>query len=253
MKKLLSLLLIPIILVGCQKAPAQQNNQSEPDQAKVIDSEDPVPDLKKEAKKPMTTQEQEQFFQAVENGNISEITSFIEDGANINSVNQEGRTAAMIATYNNDPESVKLLIENGADVNIQDSMKNNPFLYAGAEGYLEIVKLTIDAGADPMLLNRFGGTALIPASEHGYVDVVKELLEQTEIDVNHVNDLGWTAILEAIVLGDGGKKQQETLRLLISHGADVNIPDSNGVTPLQHAKKLGYKKISDILLDAGAN
>ncbi|TRZ39024.1 ankyrin repeat domain-containing protein [Niallia circulans] len=242
-----------IILAGCQKAPAQQNNQSEPEHTKANDSEEPVPSLKTEAEEPMTTQEKEQFFQAVEIGNISEITSFIEDGADINSVDQEGRTAAMLATYNNDPETVKLLINNGADVNIQDNMKNNPFLYAGAEGYLEIVKLTINAGADPKLLNRFGGTALIPASEHGYVYVVKELLEQTDIDVNHVNDLGWTAILEAVVLGNGGKHQQDTLQLLITHGADVNIPDSNGVTPLQHAKKLGYKKISDILLDAGAN
>ncbi|MCE4050097.1 MULTISPECIES: ankyrin repeat domain-containing protein [Bacillaceae] len=200
----------------------------------------------------MSNQEKEQFFQAVETGNISEITSFIEKGIDINSVDQEGRTAAMVATYNNDPETVKLLIENGADVNIQDNMKNNPFLYAGAEGYLEIVKLTINAGADPKLVNRFGGTALIPASEHGYVDVIKELLDNTDIDVNHVNNLGWTAMLEAIVLSDGGENQQETIQLLIKHGADVNIPDSNGVTPLQHAKELGFTEIKDILIDAGA-
>ncbi|MCM3031535.1 ankyrin repeat domain-containing protein [Niallia sp. MER 6] len=200
----------------------------------------------------MSNQEKEQFFQAVETGNISEITNFIEKGIDINSVGQEGRTAAMVATYNNDPETVKLLIENGADVNIQDNMKNNPFLYAGAEGYLEIVKLTINAGADPKLVNRFGGTALIPASEHGYVDVIKELLDNTDIDVNHVNNLGWTAMLEAIVLSDGGENQQETIQLLIKHGADVNIPDSNGVTPLQHAKELGFTEIKDILIDAGA-
>ncbi|MEK4666339.1 ankyrin repeat domain-containing protein [Niallia sp. FSL R7-0271] len=200
----------------------------------------------------MSNQEKEQFFQAVETGNISEITSFIEKGIDINSVDQEGRTAAMVATDNNDPETVKLLIENGADVNIQDNMKNNPFLYAGAEGYLEIVKLTINAGADPKLVNRFGGTALIPASEHGYVDVIKELLDNTDIDVNHVNNLGWTAMLEAIVLSDGGENQQETIQLLIKHGADVNIPDSNGVTPLQHAKELGFTEIKDILIDAGA-
>ncbi|MGG4467092.1 ankyrin repeat domain-containing protein [Paenibacillus alvei] len=200
----------------------------------------------------MSNQEKEQFFQAVETGNISEITSFIEKGIDINSVDQEGRTAAMVATYNNDPETVKLLIENGADVNIQDNMKNNPFLYAGAEGYLEIVKLTINVGADPKLVNRFGGTALIPASEHSYVDVIKELLDNTDIDVNHVNNLGWTAMLEAIVLSDGGEHQQETIQLLIKHGADVNIPDSNGVTPLQHAKELGFTEIKDILIDAGA-
>lgn len=252
MKKLLILFLMAIILVGCQKSPDQQESQTASDQ--MTSEEETVTDKNKEveSEEPMTTQDKELFFQAVENGNISKITSFIKDGADINSVNQEGRTAAMIATYNNDSETVKLLIENGADVNIQDNMKNNPFLYAGAEGYLEIVKLTAEAGADPKLLNRFGGTALIPASEHGYVEVVKALLENTDIDVNHVNDLGWTAMLEAVVLGNGGKNQQETIELLINHGADVNIPDSNGVTPLQHAKELGFTEIRDILLDAGA-
>ncbi|MFP9129848.1 ankyrin repeat domain-containing protein [Niallia sp. BSM11] len=250
MRTLLILFLATIILVGCQAAPEQQKTAN---QDKENNSEETMMKHKEaDSEEPMSNQEKEQFFQAVETGNISEITSFIEKGIDINSVDQEGRTAAMVATYNNDPETVKLLIENGADVNIQDNMKNNPFLYAGAEGYLEIVKLTINAGADPKLVNRFGGTALIPASEHGYVDVIKELLDNTDIDVNHVNNLGWTAMLEAIVLSDGGENQQETIQLLIKHGADVNIPDSNGVTPLQHAKELGFTEIKDILIDAGA-
>lgn len=158
----------------------------------------------------------------------------------------------MIATYNNDVETAKVLIKAGADVNIKDDMKNNPFLYAGAEGYIDILKLTIEAGADPAITNRYGGTALIPASEHGYVDVIKELLTHTDIDVNHVNNLGWTALLEAIISNDGDDKQQQTVQLLIEHDADVNIPDNNKVTPLQHAREKGFKEIEKILLKAGA-
>ncbi|AIF44968.1 ankyrin [Virgibacillus sp. SK37] len=158
----------------------------------------------------------------------------------------------MIATYANKPEAVKLLIEKGINIDLRDNMQNNPFLYAGAEGYLEILKLTIEAGADPILLNRYGGTALIPAAEHGHIDVIKELVENTEVDVNHINDLGWTALLEAIILSDGGEKQQETIQILIKHGADVNIPDNDGVTPLPHAKTKGYTEIVEILQQAGA-
>ncbi|MFD0829788.1 ankyrin repeat domain-containing protein [Neobacillus sp. M.A.Huq-85] len=194
----------------------------------------------------------EQFFKAVEKGNIAEINNLLNQGVNINSQDRVGRTALMIATYANDIETVKALIEKGADVNIQDHLKNNPFLYAGAEGYIGILKLTIEVGANPKLLNRYGGTALIPASEHGYVDVIKELLEKTEIDVNHINNLGWTALMEAIVLNDGGKKQQEAIKLLIEHGADVNIPDSKGVTPFQHANERNFEEIEKILLQAGA-
>lgn len=209
-------------------------------------------------KKPNTQEKEveidmnEQLIQAAERKETEIIKKLIEDGVDINTKDSEGRTATMIATYNNDVETAKFLIRAGADVNIQDNMKNNPFLYAGAEGYVEILKLTIEAGADPAMINRYGGTALIPASEHGYIVAIKEILTKTDIDVNHVNDLGWTALMEAIVLNDGGERQQEAIKLLIDHGADVNIPDRNNVTPLQHAREKGFKEIEQILVEAGA-
>jgi len=193
-----------------------------------------------------------QLIQASERKETVTVKRLIEEGANINTQDAKGRTATMIATYNKDAATVKVLVEAGADVNIQDQMKNSPFLYAGAEGYLEILKLTIGAGADPSITNRYGGTALIPASEHGYVDVVKELLTNTNIDVNHINNLGWTALMEAIILNNGGEKQQQTVQVLIDHGADVNIPDHDKVTPLQHARSKGFKEIERMLLAAGA-
>ncbi|MFF2286622.1 ankyrin repeat domain-containing protein [Peribacillus butanolivorans] len=194
----------------------------------------------------------EQLIQAAERKETETIKRLIEEGVDINTKDLEGRTATMIATYNNDVETTKVLIKAGADVNIQDNMKNNPFLYAGAEGYVEILKLTIEAGADPAMINRYGGTALIPASEHGHIDAIKELLTKTDIDVNHVNDLGWTALMEAIVLNNGGERQQQAIQLLIDHGADVNIPNRNNVTPLQHSREKEFKEIEQILLKAGA-
>ncbi|MBM7587410.1 ankyrin repeat protein [Bacillus pakistanensis] len=194
----------------------------------------------------------EQLIQAAGQKETDTIKRLIEEGVDINTQDSKGRTATMIATYNNDVETAKILIDAGADVNIQDDMENNPFLYAGAEGYIDILKLTIEAGADPSITNRYGGTALIPASEHGYVEVIKELLTKTDIDVNHVNNLGWTALMEAIVLNNGGEKQQLAIQWLIHHGADVNISDNNNVTPLQHAREQGFKEIEQILLKAGA-
>ena len=194
----------------------------------------------------------EQLLQAAERGEAETIKNLINEGVDINVQDSNGRTATMIAAYNNDVETAKVLIEAGADVNIQDDMKNNSFLYAGAEGYLDILKLTINAGADPAITNRYGGTALIPASEHGYVDVIQELLTKTDIDVNHINNLGWTALIEAIILNNGNGDQQKTVQLLIDHGADVNIPDKNNVTPLQHAQEKGFKEIEQILINAGA-
>lgn len=208
--------------------------------------------LNKGGNEEMATDLASQLFQAVEKRNIESLKKVINEKVDINAQDSNNRTALMMATYNQDVEAAKLLIDAGADVNIQDDMKNTPFLYAGAEGYLDILKLTIQAGADPTIVNRYGGTALIPATEHGYIDVIEELLTTTNIDVNHVNHLGWTALMEAIVLNDGNPTQQTAIQLLIDHGADVNISDKNNVSPLQHAKQKGFKDIEEILIAAGA-
>ncbi len=199
----------------------------------------------------MNNELNELLLQAAEDGEVATVKELVKQGANMNAQDSQGRTSVMIATYKNDPATVETLLEAGADVNIQDNMKNNPFLYAGAEGYLEILRLTIGAGADPSITNRFGGTALIPASEHGYIEVIKELLENTNINVNHVNNLGWTALMEAIILNNGNKTQQQVIQHLIDHGADVNIPDHDQVTPLQHAQERDFTEVEEILIKAG--
>ena len=208
--------------------------------------------LDKGGNEEMATDLTSQLFQAVEKGELDALQNALDQKVNINAQDSKKRTALMIATYNQDVEAVKLLIDAGANVNIQDDLLNTPFLYAGAEGYLDILKLTIQAGADPTIVNRYGGTALIPAAEHGHVEIIEELLNNTTINVNHVNLLGWTALMEAIILNNGNPIQQTVVQLLIDHGADVNIPDNDNVTPLQHAKKQGFKEIENILIEAGA-
>lgn len=201
---------------------------------------------------PQTIPGSNELFAAVQAKQSGNVAQLVRRGAKLDVQDTEGRTPAMVATYNNDFATAKVLIEAGADVNIRDKMLNNPFLYAGAEGYLDILKLTIKAGADPKLLNRFGGTALIPAGEHGHVEVIRELLTTTKIDVNHINTPGWTALLEAILLNNGGPRQQQAVQLLVDHGANVNIADKNGVTPLQHARAKGFSEIVRILESADA-
>ena len=197
----------------------------------------------------------EQLIRAAETGDIPTVQRLVRVGADINGRDAQGRTPVMAATQGNRVDTVRALIQMGADINIRDSRLDNPFLYAGAEGLMEILRLTIEAKADTTLTNRFGGTALIPAAERGHVEIVNELLTRTDVDVNHVNNLGWTALLEAIVLGNGGEKHQRIVQLLVDHGANINIPDKEGVTPLKHAQTRGFKEIERILLKAvaGAN
>ncbi len=100
-------------------------------------------------------------------------------------------------------------------------------------------------------LNHYDGTGLIRAADRGHVEIIKELLK-TDIVINHVNRLGWTALLEAIILGDGGPRHTEVVRLLVQAGADVNLADSDGVTPFTHARRQGYKEMMFILGSACA-
>ena len=192
----------------------------------------------------------EQLIQAAEAGDTTTVQQLLNEGADINGRDALGRTPVMAATHGNQVDVVRLLIQAGADINIRDNRMDNPFLYAGAEGLLDILKLAIDAGADTRLTNRFGGTALIPAAERGHVEMVQELLTRTDVDVNHVNNLGWTALLEAIILSDGGVRHQQIVQLLVDHGADVNIPDKDGITPLEHAQRRGFTEIVTILNNA---
>ena len=193
-----------------------------------------------------------ELLEAAERGDVAAISGALARGAAIDVRDGRGRTPAMAGTHARQTAAVAALLKAGADVNLRDDRLDNPFLYAGAEGLLDILRLAIAAGADPRITNRFGGTALIPAAERGHVEVVRELLARTKVDVNHVNNLGWTALLEAIVLSDGGPRHQRIVELLIAHGADVNIADRGGVTPLAHARSRGYTAIAAMLVKAGA-
>ncbi len=192
------------------------------------------------------TSRDEILIAAAQRGDAAAVKKLLGDGAGVRARDGGGRTALLAATHRNHVEIARLLIAAGADVNAKDNMEDSPFLYAGAEGRNDILKMTLAAGADLKSVNRYGGTALIPAAHHGHPETVKILLA-TAIDKDHVNKLGWTALLEAVVLGDGGKTHTEIVRLLVEAGANPNIPDRDGVTPLAHARKRGYSAIARIL------
>jgi hypothetical protein len=193
----------------------------------------------------------DELIAAAEIGDTARVTALLGQGADINGRDDRGRTPIMAATHGNQVATVAALVEAGADVNIRDDRLDNPFLYAGAEGLLEILRI-VAPRADTRIVNRYGGIAIIPAAERGHVEVMRFLLEHTDSNVNHVNNLGWTALLEAVILADGGPRHQEIVRLLLEHGADPAIADHDGVTPLAHARRMGFKEIEKLLVAGGA-
>jgi ankyrin repeat protein len=192
----------------------------------------------------------QQLIEAASRGDLATAKTLLAKGASLGTRDERGRTALMAATHANQVEVAAYLINAGADVNATDNIHDTPYLYAGAEGRLEILRLTLAAGADLKSTNRFGGTALIPACEKGHLENVRELLK-TPIDRNHVNRLGWTALMETAMKKNRGPVHTEITRLLLAAGADPNVPDHEGLTPLAHAERAGNKEIASLIRAAG--
>ncbi len=194
-----------------------------------------------------TSMQQENIIKSVENNDLRAVETALKNGVNVNTRDANKRSLLLIATENRHTKMATLLVGYGADVNQQDNKQDSPFLFAGASGQTGLVKLYLENGARFDVFNRYNGTALIPACERGHVETVKVLAQTEGFPINHVNRLGWTALMEAVILGDGSRKYQQIVQILKDNGADLNIPDREGTTPLQHARKMGYKEIAKIL------
>ena len=192
------------------------------------------------------------LLKAVMEADPHEISQLLEAGADINAADSHGRTPLMLATYSGNESIAGLLIARGADVNALDRQRYDMLTIAAVADDIALVRLAIRAGADAAAVTSpYDGTALIAAAHLGHVEVVSALVE-AGAPLDHINNIKWTALIEAIVLGDGGDRHQAVVRTLIEAGADVDLADGAGVTPLGLARQRGYRKIERMLVQAGA-
>lgn len=187
---------------------------------------------------------------AAESGRTAEVKALIAKGADLETRDSQGRTALLLAVAGNHVEMARVLLAAGASPNTQAANHDTPWLLAGASGRTDIIAAMLPLKPDLRLRNRYGGNALIPACERAHVETVKLLLT-SGIDVNHVNDLGWTCLLEIVILGDGGPRHQEVARLVLAAGADPNLADRDGLTPLAHARARGQAAVAELIEQAG--
>ncbi|MEU5975878.1 ankyrin repeat domain-containing protein [Streptomyces sp. NPDC047315] len=190
------------------------------------------------------------LLDAAKRGDATAARAAIDAGADVEARDQDLRTPLLLAALGDHVEVARALVAAGGDPNAQDARHDSAWLVTGVTGSVAMMRVLLPAGPDVTLRNRFGGVSVIPASERGHVAYVRAVVSETDIDVNHVNDLGWTALLEAVLLGDGGAAHQQVVKILLAAGARPDLADADGVTPLQHAHRRGFAEIVALLKDA---
>lgn len=198
------------------------------------------------------SQDATQYLKDAANGDLEGVRAELAAGVPINAVNKQRQTAILLAAKGKYYDVVRHLIEAGADIDQQDETCFNPFLWGCIHNDLELVRIMLAAGTDLERLTRFGGNGLTPAAEKGHLELVRELLTTTDINVNLTNLVGWTALIEAIILQDGGPVQQEIIQLLLENGANPHMTDKWGVAPIDLARDKGFTEIVEILARFGA-
>ncbi len=192
------------------------------------------------------------LLEAAASGDVATIDKLAAAGADLNMRDGRGRTPLMVAANLREYDAVRALCRNGADINSFDNDRYDVITIAAVADDPEMIRIAVAGGGDPTLITRrYDGTALIAAAHLGHGEVVKTLII-SGAPLDHVNNLNWTALIEAIVLSDGGLRHTETVRALVAAGADLNIPDGNGIRPLTLARQRGYRDIFEILEAHGA-
>jgi ankyrin repeat protein len=147
---------------------------------------------------------------------------------------------------------MRVLAGAGAELNALERDRYDIVTIAAVANDLPTLHLALELGASAKnVTSRYDGTALIAAAHLGHVEIVRALI-RAGAPLDHVNNLGWTALIESIVLGDGGARHTETLRALVQAGANVNLADRDRQTPLMLARRRGYAQMVELLQQAGA-
>ena len=189
----------------------------------------------------------EQIFKLIEAGEIDELETELKSGIDTEATNQSGDTAILVAARNGNLDAIRLFVDFGANINAQDPKKRDVLNIAITTRNNELAKLALELGADPTAVTSvYDGGAIIYGSAKGAVQIV-DMLIKAGARINHINNLGWSALLEVAILGDGSADYIHIAKSLIAAGADKTQKDRDGRTAFDHAESRGHQQLANIL------
>ena len=184
---------------------------------------------------------------AAHRGDLARLAAALAGGAPVNGRDGHGRTPLHVAAFTRQREAMRRLAAAGAELGALENDRYDAVTIAAVADDEETLQVLLALGASAKLTtSRYDGTALIAAVHLGHEGVVRQLIA-AGAPLDHVNNLHWTAAIEAVMLGDGGPRHQTTLRALVDAGANLTLGDRSGQTPLQLARSRGYEAMVRIL------
>jgi uncharacterized protein len=192
------------------------------------------------------------LFAAAHGGDAARIEALAKNGADLDARDAHGRTPLHVATFARQREAIRALARAGARLDLLENDRYDAVTVASVANDEETLRLLLSLGASAkQVTSRYDGTALIAAAHLGHAGVVKQLVA-AGAPLDHVNNLHWTAVIESIVLGDGGPRHQATLQALVEAKANLQLADRSGRTPLELARGRGYTEMVRMLERVGA-
>jgi hypothetical protein len=188
---------------------------------------------------------------AAHRGDLAALDRLLAAGTDLRARDEQGRSAVHVAAFARRHEVLRRLARAGADLGALENDRYDAVTIAAVADDEETLRVLLELGASAKLVtSRYDGTALIAAAHLGHDGVVRQLI-RAGAPLDHVNNLHWTAVIEVVVLGDGGPRHQATLRALLDAGASVALTDRSGRTPLDLARSRGYAEMVALLEAAG--
>jgi uncharacterized protein len=189
---------------------------------------------------------------AAHRGDAKQIAALAAAGADLNARDGHGRTPLHVASFARQRDAIRALVQARAGIDLLENDRYDGVTIASVANDEETLRVLLSLGASAkQVTSRYDGTALIAAAHLGHHGVVRQLIA-AGAPLDHVNNLHWTAVIESIVLGDGGARHQATLKALIDAGANLRLTDRQGNTPLALARSRGYTEMIRMLERAGA-